>query len=534
MTAPVLSVDDLAISFRSGDRINPAVRGVSFTLKPGEILGLAGESGSGKSTVAHAILRLLPRYATVDRGRIAFEGEDLATAEPARLRGVRGGRIGMIFQEPMSSLNPLHQAGRQVAEAIMTHQGLAKDEARALALQWLTRVGLRDAAARMTALPHQLSGGERQRVMIAMALSNNPAVLIADEPTTALDVTVQAQILDLLRRLRSELSLSILLISHDLNLVRGLADRVAVMQKGEIVESGTPDEVFGAPKHAYTQALIRAHPEPLVPRAKTGAPAAIACENLSVSVPVAEGLLRLARGRKTLLTGVSLSVEPGRTLGVVGESGSGKTTLGLALLRLLDSEGPVTLEGQTLNALSGGALRAARRRMQIVFQDPFASLSPRMTIGGIVAEGLAAHEPSLSPAAREARAAEALEQVRLDASLVRRFPHELSGGQRQRVAIARAMILKPKFVVLDEPTSALDAQTQSQVLGLLKDLQQAHGLAYLFISHDLAAVRAMSDDILVLQAGRTVEHGPADAVLTHPQTDYTRALLRAATSYTLQ
>ncbi|HAH09747.1 MAG TPA: microcin ABC transporter ATP-binding protein, partial [Alphaproteobacteria bacterium] len=379
--------------------------------------------------------------------------------------------------------------------------------------------------------PHELSGGQRQRVMIAMALANKPALLIADEPTTALDVTVQAQILDLLRHLKADLDLAILLISHDLKLVEGFADTVCVMQKGAIVETGPARSLFASPQHPYTQALVAAHPEPLAPRPPSPEPPVIAAQNLKVAVPVRAGLLRLKQGEKVLLSDVSLAIAPGRTLGVVGESGSGKTTLGLALLRLMESEGALTLEGQTIDFLRGQALRALRGKMQIVFQDPFASLSPRMTIGEIVGEGLTAHAPGLDAAARQTLVDSTLQRVNLGAEYRMRYPHELSGGQRQRVAIARAMILKPKFVVLDEPTSALDAQTQALILGLLKDLQERDGIAYLFISHDLGAVRAMADDIMVLKDGHVIEHGPAAQILEHPQTDYTRALMRAATTY---
>lgn len=529
----LLFVQDLRVSFRSGDRHVTAVRGVSFDVKPGEVLALAGESGSGKSTIAHSILKLLPQTASITANSLSFDGENILTGDGPTLRRLRGGRIGMIFQEPMSALNPLHCAGRQVAECVMTHQQVSHEAARASALDWLTRVGLRDALARYDALPHQLSGGERQRVMIAMALINNPSLLIADEPTTALDVTVQAQILDLLRALRKDLNLSILLISHDLKLVRELADRAVILKDGEAIESGVPADLFAAAQHPYTRALAAAHAVPLAARATSDGTPTIAAKKLSVTVPILKGWLRLARGRKTLVRDISLLVRPGRTLGIVGESGSGKTTLGLALLRLMDSEGAILFGGTDIQVLRGRELRGLRRQMQIVFQDPFSSLSPRMSISDIVSEGLRAHEPALSSQERMQRATEAMTKVQLAEDLLRRYPHELSGGQRQRVAIARAMILNPKFVVLDEPTSALDAQTQAHVLDLLKSLQTEFGLAYAFISHDLAAVRAMSDDILVLKDGIAVEAGPTASVLSAPQTEYTRALLAAATHYSL-
>jgi microcin C transport system ATP-binding protein len=525
----LLAIEDLHVGFRSGDREVPAVRGISFALEKGRTLALVGESGSGKSVTAASILRLLPPSATVS-GRIGFKGEDLAMASEATLRRVRGAEISMVFQEPMSSLNPLHTIEHQVSEVLTTHRGLGRTAARKRTLELLHEVGLTDAEGRLDAFPHQLSGGQRQRVMIAMALANEPDLLIADEPTTALDVTVQAQILALLKSLQARLGMAMLFITHDLGIVRHMADDICVMTNGEIVERGSTEQVFTHPAHDYTRKLLAAEPKGAPPLADPEAPALVEAENLKVWFPIKRGLLRHVVGHVKAVDDVTLTVRAGQTLGVVGESGSGKTTLGRALLRLVGSTGRIGFVGADIQNRSWRQMRPLRRDMQIVFQDPFGALSPRMTVGDIVGEGLRVHLPTLSEAARHEKAAAALGEVGIEASALMRYPHEFSGGQRQRIAIARAMVLEPRFVVLDEPTSALDMSVQAQVVDLLRELQRRHGLTYLFISHDLRVVRALANEVAVMKDGRIVEHGPASEIFAHPREEYTRTLLAAALS----
>ena len=524
----LVEIEDLSVHFATGERTVEAVRGVSFEIERGETLALVGESGSGKSVTALSILQLLP-YPTARHptGRIRFERRELLGAPPEVLREIRGDRIGMIFQEPMTSLNPLHRVERQIGEVLRVHRGLAEDAARTRTLELLARVGLDDAERRLGAFPHELSGGQRQRVMIAMALANQPDLLIADEPTTALDVTIQAQILALLRELKRELGMALLLITHDLGIVRKMADRVCVMNAGRIVEQGGVAELFASPRHPYTRQLLAAQPKgaPAAPRAD--APGVLAGRDVRVWFPIRRGVLRRTVGHVKAVDGVSLSVREGETLGVVGESGSGKTTLALGLLRLERSQGEIDFEGRSLQGLRWDETRPLRRAMQIVFQDPFASLSPRLPVGRIVGEGLEIHGID-DAAGRERRVAQILEEVGLDPESRHRYPHEFSGGQRQRIAIARAMVLRPRLVVLDEPTSALDVSVQAQIVELLRGLQQRHQLAYLFISHDLRVVRAMSHQVLVMRAGRVVEQGSAQEIFERPKEAYTRALLSAA------
>ena len=520
----LLAIEELGIAF--GTR--GVVRDVSLTLDRGETLALVGESGSGKSLTARSILQLLPPGAHAASGRVMFDGVDMLTAPPALLRQVRGGRVGMVFQEPMTSLNPLHRIGRQVAEAITLHRTVQRGAMRAEVMAALGRAGFADAAARLDAFPHQLSGGQRQRVMIAMALANDPALLIADEPTTALDVTIEAQILDLLARRRREMGLALLLISHDLSVVRRYADRVAVMQAGRIVEQGTVAEVFEAPVHPYTCKLLAAEPSGRAAPLPAAAAPVMEAFGLRVRFALGGGWWRRASGGIDAVDDVSLMVRAGETLGLVGESGSGKTTLGFALLRMQAASGRVAFMGRDLAGLDRRGLRRARASMQVVFQDPFGSLSPRLSVGEIVAEGLRVHQPTLTAAARAALVAEALEETGLPAAAMTHYPHEFSGGQRQRIAIARALVLKPRFVVLDEPTSALDMSVQAQIVELLRRLQRDHGMAYLFISHDLKVVRALAHRIVVLRAGRIVEQGETEALFAAPHEAYTRALMEAA------
>ena len=527
--SPLVRVRDLAVDFASGGETVRAVSGVSFDIGRGETVALVGESGSGKSVTALSILQLLPYpAASHPSGSIEVDGVDTVRASGRVLRRLRGNRVSMIFQEPMTSLNPLHTIGRQVAEALTLHRGLSRHRARARARELLEMVALGATARRLDAFPHELSGGQRQRVMIAMALACEPDLLIADEPTTALDVTVQAQILALLAGLQRRLGMALLLITHDLAIVRRIADRVCVMRGGAIVEEGPADRIFQAPAHAYTRALLAAEPAgaPL-PDDGAGADEALACDDLKVHFPIKAGVIRRTVGHVKAVDGVTLSLRPGRTVGVVGESGSGKTTLALALLRLVASTGPILFEGRPIQGLTFRRMRPLRRRMQIVFQDPFGSLSPRMTVRQIVEEGLKVHGFARAEGARDP-VGEALEEVGLEPAMRDRYPHEFSGGQRQRIAIARALVLKPRLLVLDEPTSALDMSVQAQIVDLLRALQARHRLAYLFISHDLKVVRALCHEVIVLREGRVVEHGSARALFASPRTDYTRALLAAA------
>jgi microcin C transport system ATP-binding protein len=527
---PMLEVESLSVSFDTQEGEVRAVRDISFNINRGETVALVGESGSGKSVSALSVLRLLPYpKAHHPSGRILFDGADLLQAEEPELRAVRGDRIGMIFQEPMTSLNPLHTLEKQIGETLQLHRGMSARQARRRTVELLHQVGLGSVESRLDAYPHQLSGGQRQRVMIAMALANEPDLLIADEPTTALDVTIQAQILALLKSLQQQFDMGLLLITHDLNIVRHVADRVCVMTDGELVEQGPVERIFTAPGHVYTRKLLDAEPSGRPHPPATGAAEVMAAEDVRVWFPVKGGLLRRTVDHVRAVDGVSLAVRAGETVGIVGESGSGKTTLGLALLRLEGSRGAIRFDGQAIDGLSGRVMRPLRRQMQIVFQDPFGSLSPRMSIEQIVEEGLLVHGIGADAAERERLVAQVLEEVGLDPESRHRYPHEFSGGQRQRIAIARAMVLKPRLLVLDEPTSALDRSVQSQIVELLRELQTRHQLAYLFISHDLTVVRAMSHHLVVMRNGEVVEQGPAEQVFDAPAHPYTRALIAAAT-----
>ncbi|WP_326912815.1 ABC transporter ATP-binding protein [Rhizobium johnstonii] len=529
MTEPLLSVRDLSVAFHQGGETSLAVDHISFDIAKGEVVALVGESGSGKSVSANSILRLLPYpSASHPSGEILFKGKDLLKASERALREVRGNDITMIFQEPMTSLNPLHTIEKQIAEILALHQGLTGQSARQRVLELLNQVGIREPEKRLKAYPHELSGGQRQRVMIAMALANRPELLIADEPTTALDVTVQAQILELLRQLKAVHGMSMLFITHDLGIVRKFADRVCVMTKGKIVETGTVEEVFANPKHDYTRHLLASEPRGEPPLADPSKPLVMEGWDIRVWFPIKSGLMRRVVDHVKAVDGIDLSLRAGQTLGVVGESGSGKTTLGLALTRLISSEGRIAFVGKDIAGYSFNEMRPLRNQLQVVFQDPYGSLSPRMSVGDIVAEGLKVHERSLTSEERDQRVCWALEEVGLDPLTRWRYPHEFSGGQRQRIAIARAMVLKPRFVMLDEPTSALDMSVQAQVVDLLRDLQKKHDLAYLFISHDLKVVKALANDVIVMRFGKVVEQGPSADIFRAPKDDYTRALMAAA------
>ncbi|MFV2053944.1 ABC transporter ATP-binding protein [Aliiroseovarius sp. YM-037] len=522
----VLDVKDLTVSFRQDGQLIEAVKHVSFTVGEGETVAIVGESGSGKSVSALSTVGLLPESAEVS-GSVTYSGAQMIDADEAELRRVRGNDISFIFQEPMTSLNPLHTIEKQLAESLLLHQGLSGREARERIIQLLDRVGIRDAESRLSSYPHQLSGGQRQRVMIAMALANGPELLIADEPTTALDVTIQAQILELLAELKREERMSLLFITHDLGVVRKIADRVYVMQKGEIVEEGPTEEIFSNPRHPYTQKLLGAEQTGTPDPVPDGAEEVVRTEDLRIWFPVQRGLLRRTVGHIKAVNAASVSVRQGETLGIVGESGSGKTTLALAIMRLIRSEGPVVFFGRNIQGVGGRDLRGLRRDMQIVFQDPYGSLSPRMSAMQIIAEGLGVHGMKPGQNLRDL-VADIMVEVGLDPDAMDRYPHEFSGGQRQRIAIARAMILRPKLLVLDEPTSALDMTVQVQIVKLLRDLQKKYGLAYLFISHDLKVVRALSHKVVVMKEGDVVETGPTEQVFDAPQTEYTRALMAAA------
>ncbi|WP_428248077.1 ABC transporter ATP-binding protein [Ferrovibrio sp.] len=530
MSELLLEVRNLGVDFEVGGRKLSALRNAGFTLRRGETLALVGESGSGKSITALSVLQLLP-YPTASHppgSSIKFRGQELVGAGEDVLQTVRGNRIAMVFQEPMTSLNPLHTIEQQVNEVLFLHKRLSPQAARARTLELLTLVALPQAEKRLDAYPHQLSGGQRQRVMIAMALANEPDILIADEPTTALDVTVQAQILKLLKELQRRLGMAILLITHDLTIVRKFADQVGVMTQGEIVEAGKVADVFAAPAHAYTRKLLAAEPKGKPAVALADAPVVLEAEAVKVWFPIKAGLFRRTIGHVKAVDGISIAIRAGETLGVVGESGSGKSTLGYALLRLQRAEGRIAYAGRNLQGLTWADMRPLRREMQVVFQDPFSSLSPRLSVFQIIEEGLRVHGLGGSESERRDRVAAALREVGLDPASMDRYPHEFSGGQRQRIAIARAMVLEPRFVVLDEPTSALDMSVQAQIVDLLRDLQEKHSLAYLFISHDLRVVRALADRVLVMKDGRVVEEGAAAKLFSAPQTDYTRALIAAA------
>ncbi len=529
MSDPLLSVEDFSVAFSQGGKQTLAVDRISFDIGKGETVALVGESGSGKSVTALSVLKLLAYpAASHPTGKIMFDGRDLLTLPENDLRKVRGRDISMIFQEPMTSLNPLHTIERQVGEVLKLHQGMSDAKARARTLELMEEVGIRDPQKRLQAFPHQLSGGQRQRVMIAMALANEPKLLIADEPTTALDVTVQAQILELLGKLKAERGMSMLFITHDLGIVRKISDRVCVMTKGKIVETGATADVFDKPQHDYTKRLLAAEPKGSPPPLDEAAPVVMRGEGVKVWFPIKEGFFRKTVDHVKAVDGIDIAVRAGQTIGVVGESGSGKTTLGLALSRMISSKGKIDFGGRDINAFSFKQMRPLRREMQIVFQDPFGSLSPRMSVGEIIEEGLKIHEPQQSADERDAVVVDVLKEVGLDPETRFRYPHEFSGGQRQRIAIARAMVLKPKFVMLDEPTSALDMSVQAQVVDLLRDLQKKHGLAYLFISHDLKVVRALANEVVVMRNGQVVERGPSQQIFEAPQTDYTKALIAAA------
>jgi len=526
---PLLDVRDLSVAFRQGGNESTAVDKISFSIERGQCVALVGESGSGKSVSALSVLKLLP-YPTASHptGSIRFKGQDLLSMSEREIRGIRGNDISIIFQEPMTSLNPLHTIEAQIGEVIFLHSGVRGAAARARTLELLTQVGIPEPETRLASYPHQLSGGQRQRVMIAMALANEPDLLIADEPTTALDVTVQAQILKLLADIRERLGMSMLFITHDLGIVRRIADVVCVMNNGKIVEQGPVEQVFTAAQHPYTKALLAAEPKPDPAPPRPDAPVVMSTDDLKVWFPIRRGLLRKTVGHIKAVDGVNVSVRKGETLGVVGESGSGKTTLGLALLRLISSKGPIVFLGKDIQGLKFKEMRPFRRDMQIVFQDPFGALSPRMSVGDIIAEGIGVHQPSLNDSDREARVIKALKDVGLDPATRFRYPHEFSGGQRQRISIARAVVLEPDFVVLDEPTSALDMLFQAQMVDLLRDLQRKNDLTYMFISHDLRVVASLASNLIVMRHGKVVEEGAAADLFKNPKTDYTRALFAAA------
>ena len=526
---PLLDVRDLSVAFHQPSGISLAVDHVSFSILRGQCVALVGESGSGKSVTALSVLKLLP-YPTASHpsGSIRFMGRELLGLSEHEMRGIRGNDISIIFQEPMTSLNPLHTIESQIGEILQLHHGVRGAMARTRTLELLTQVGIPDPETRLKSYPHQLSGGQRQRVMIAMALANEPDLLIADEPTTALDVTVQAQILGLLAQIRTRLGMSLLFITHDLGIVRRIADVVCVMNGGRIVEQGPVEQVFTAPQHPYTRALLAAEPKPDPAPPRPGSPVVMSSDDLKVWFPVKRGLLRKTVGHIKAVDGVSLSIRKGETLGVVGESGSGKTTLGLALLRLISSDGPIVFLGQNIQGLRFKQMRPIRRDMQIVFQDPFGALSPRMSVGDIIAEGLSVHQPQLSASEREARVIRALTDVGLDPVTRFRYPHEFSGGQRQRISIARAVVLEPDFVVLDEPTSALDMLFQAQMVDLLRELQRKRDLTYMFISHDLRVVASLASHLIVMRQGKVVEEGAASDLFKRPRSDYTKALFAAA------
>jgi microcin C transport system ATP-binding protein len=525
---PLLQIENLHIGFRKGERVSLVVRGVDLEIRENETLALVGESGCGKTVTAQSILRLYPeRLVAYPQGRVLFAGRDILSSQIDEVRRIRGGQVGMIFQEPMSSLNPLHTVVKQINETLMQHQGLSAAKAAGVSLEWLKRVGLQDPERKLNAYPHQLSGGERQRVMIAMALANEPRLLIADEPTTALDVTIQAQILELIARLKREMGMAVLFITHDLSIVRRVATRVAVMRAGELVETASTERIFASPEHPYTKALLEAEPSALPPKADPGAAPILQVRDLRVWFPIQRGLLRITRGYVKAVDGVTLSARHGQTLGVVGESGSGKTTLGKAVLRLESSRGEILFENQALHTLNPKELRPIRPRLQIIFQDPFGSLNPRMSIEQIVGEGLEVHNVG-DPSGRQQLIVDTLREVGLDPEERHRYPNEFSGGQRQRIALARALVLKPELIILDEPTSSLDRTIQFQVVQLLRDLQARHGLTYIFISHDLRLVRSLCHEIVIMQRGRIVESGPAREIFSNPQDPYTRELLSTA------
>ncbi len=528
MTKPLLEIEDLSIAFRKGNQVDTVVRNTGFHINPAETLALVGESGSGKTVTALSIIQLLPMPpAEYPGGRILYNGENTLEMSGAELRNIRGNQISVIFQEPMSSLNPLHTIKKQLFETLFLHQELDSAKAKSLSLEWLDRVGINDPEKRLDAFPHQLSGGEQQRVMIAMALINTPDLLIADEPTTALDVTVQAQILDLIKDLQKELGMSILFITHDLGIVRRVADRVAVMRQGRIVEQAETEKLFQMPEHHYTQELINAEPkgdpQPSDPDAKS----LIRVNNLKVWFPILGGVLRRTTGYVKAVDDITFKIKKGHTLGLVGESGSGKTTVGMAILRLNKSNGDILFQDQMLSRFDKKSMQPFRRRMQIIFQDPYGSLSPRMSVVQIISEGLIIHEKG-DPEEIEKKVIKVMKEVGLDPETRHRYPNEFSGGQRQRIAIARALVLKPEFIILDEPTSSLDRSVQAQVLDLLRDLQKQYGLTYIFISHDLKVIKALCHDVMVMKEGKVMEYGPSARIFTSPENEYTKELMRTA------
>lgn len=525
----LLTIENLKVTFGHEPRLVKAVDEISFDIKKGETVALVGESGSGKSVTALSILQLLPYpYARNPKGRIKLKEQELVGASFETMRNIRGKRVSMIFQEPMTSLNPLHSIKKQIAEILEIHQDITGEKAEEKIIELLELVGIPNAKTRLQSLPHELSGGQRQRVMIAMALANNPELLIADEPTTALDVTIQAQILDLMLDLQKKLNMAILLITHDLAIVRKMASRVCVMRHGEIVEKGNVDQIFSNPQHDYTKELMDAIPKGRPDPMNPSAPTVMKGHNIKVWFPIKRGFIKRVIDHIKAVDGIDIEIKEGQTVGVVGESGSGKTTLGMALLRLISSEGKIHLNGSRIDQVSWKALRSKRKQIQMVFQDPYGSLGPRMSIKQIIGEGLLVHEPDLSKAEQTKRIVEALYEVDLDENCLHRYPHEFSGGQRQRISIARAMVLRPKLIVLDEPTSALDMSVQARIVTLLKKLQIKHKLAYIFISHDLKVVRSMSHYIVVMKDGKVVEQGESEAVFEAPRFPYTKALLKAA------
>jgi len=530
-TAPgssLLEIRDLHIGFRRGESLRRVVHGADLTIQPNETLALVGESGSGKTVTAQAVLRLIPEsLIAYPEGQILFEGRDVLEMPEPELRALRGNQVSMIFQEPMTSLNPLHTVEKQLGESLWLHRGLSPAEAAPISLEWLCRVGLRSPKEQLRSYPHQLSGGERQRVMIAMALINEPKLLVADEPTTALDVTIQAQILDLIKELQRELSMAVLFITHDLSIVRRVADRVAVMHDGRIVETNTVAEIFARPRDPYTRRLLAAEPKGDPPEPDPERETVVRVEELKVWFPIQRGVLRRTRGHVKAVDGVSFTLRKGQTLGVVGESGSGKTTLGKALIRLESSDGEIWFDGEAVHELTGKDMRPLRRQMQVIFQDPFGSLSPRMSVEQIIGEGLEIHKIG-TPEERERLIVDTMREVGLDPEERHRYPHEFSGGQRQRIALARALVLKPRLLILDEPTSSLDRTIQFQVIELLKRLQERHGLTYIFISHDLAVVKSLCHDIVIMRQGKVVEAGTAREIFAQPQAEYTRELLTTA------
>jgi microcin C transport system ATP-binding protein len=530
MQSPLLSVQNLSVDFKTTEGLFRAVDGASFSVEKGKTVALVGESGSGKSVTALSIMQLLPypRAIHPQGSSITFNGEELVGKSEETLRKIRGSQIGMIFQEPLTALNPLHTVEKQISEVLFLHQKMNKTQARARVLELLDLVGLETLKTRLDAYPHQLSGGQRQRVMIAMALANNPELLIADEPTTALDVTIQAQILELLRDLQKRLGMALLIITHDLSIVEKMADYVCVMQKGKIVEQKSTADLFAKPEHDYTKMLLAAQPKGAATALKSDAPVLLEGRGIKIHFPKAKNFFGQTTDWVKAVDNIDIVAKKGQTIGVVGESGSGKTTLGLGLLKLVKAEGTIVFQGRDIAPLTRKQMLPLRQNMQVVFQDPFGSLSPRMSVGAIIGEGLQVHRTSISKDAREALIIKALQDVHMDPETRHRYPHEFSGGQRQRIAIARALALEPEFIVLDEPTSALDVSVQAQIVDLLRELQQKRGLSYMFISHDLRVVRAMAHDLIVMKNGKVVESGPAAKIFENPQEAYTKTLLEAA------